>query len=113
MIKKILPSGFTTTLAGQLVPGLVDVIGTNAQFRNPTALSMDNQGNILVFDYSLKHSQEGSVSTYLGRSNGFDAGLVDALGSLARLNGPVSICIDPHNNLYIVEQFEKYRSQLT
>ncbi|MEK7433120.1 MAG: hypothetical protein AABZ74_08315, partial [Cyanobacteriota bacterium] len=49
-IRKVDPSGNTTTLAGSLLEGFKDGNGTNAKFRRPTNLAVDNLGYVYVSD---------------------------------------------------------------
>jgi uncharacterized delta-60 repeat protein len=93
IIRKITPQGLVTTLAG--IAGLEgNADGTNfaARFRNPTDITLDDDGNIFVAD-SLndirKITSTGIVST-------IDIGFVLA---------PESVSIDGSGNVYIVDSF--------
>ena len=44
------PEGLIQTLAGQSTLGLVDGIGTNAQFVYPVGMDMDSKGYLYVAD---------------------------------------------------------------
>ena len=45
-----IPSGVVTTFAGQASAGLVDDVGTNAQFYYPVGMDMDYRGYLYVAD---------------------------------------------------------------
>lgn len=50
VIRKILPSGITTTLAGSGHTGSVDGIGTGASFNHPSDIAIDSTGNLYISD---------------------------------------------------------------
>jgi sugar lactone lactonase YvrE len=49
-IRKITPSGFVTTLAGNGNEGSTNGAGSAAEFRYPTGVAVDNSGNVYVAD---------------------------------------------------------------
>lgn len=50
VIRKILPNGSVTTLAGAGVSGYLDATGTTAKFYGPRSVAVDNVGNVYVGD---------------------------------------------------------------
>src|SRR5207237_247197 len=70
-IRKITPSGTVSTLAGFAGSyGSADGVGTNAQFYQPEAVTVDASGNLYVADYLnqtiRKVTAGGTVSTIAG-----------------------------------------------
>ena len=66
VIRKILPSGITTTLAGSGHTGSVDGIGTGASFNHPSDIAIDSTGNLYISDGSnniRKVTPAGLVTT--------------------------------------------------
>ncbi|CAN1544661.1 Secretion system C-terminal sorting domain [Flavobacteriaceae bacterium] len=101
-IRKISTSGSVTTIAGS-TSGFADGIGITAKFNNPTGISIDNTGNILVVDNQnnriRKISTTGLVSTLAGSTPGYN----DGIGSAAQFYYPVGICTDTSGNSYIAD----------
>lgn len=103
-IRKVSPTGVTTTVAGSLTAGFVGGIGAAARFNNPFGVAIDGNGNLYVADI-LNHavrkiSPGGVVSTLAG--NGA-AGFVNGIGSSARLNLPSSVAVDSAGNVFVAD----------
>ena len=93
-----------STLAGS-IPGYLDGPGEIAQFKNPNGICADAQGNLFVADKSnnriRKITPSGEVSTIAGSTEGYQ----DGVGTNAKFNFPMGICIDALGNLYVTELF--------
>ena len=94
-----------TTLAGNGQPGFADGFGTNARFRNPVDLTIDEEGNLFVSDRDnhriRKITAAGDVTTLSGNGEGIS---LDGALSQARFENPQSIAFDLDNNLLIGEK---------
>lgn len=104
-IQKITPEGTVTTLAGGS-EGFADGAGTQASFNTPSALAIDNNGNLYVADTGnnriRKVTPEGVVSTIAG---GGTAGYVDGQAAQAQFNGPIGVAVDDAGNVYVADTY--------
>jgi gliding motility-associated-like protein len=103
-IRKISPSGYVFTLAGQPSAGTVDGLGRGAKFNKPAGLVVDKDGNIYVADPAgfviRKITPNGQVTTIAG-SGVF--GTNDGIGIAASFQYPVGITVDASGNLYVTD----------
>ena len=104
-IRKIMPDGTVTTLAGDAgKPGSADGTGTSARFRNPWGVAVDNaDGDIFVADMSSdtirRIAANGAVTTYAGQPGLI--GNADGFGNDARFDNPNAVAVDNQGNLYV------------
>jgi sugar lactone lactonase YvrE len=105
-IRRITPDGRVTTLAGRArLVGSADGTGDNARFNYPNSVAVDKAGNVYVADlYNAvirKVTSQGVVTTLAGLAG--DAGSADGKGAAARFNFPVSVAVDPADNVYVAD----------
>lgn len=105
-VRRILPDGTVTTLAGTAGQrGTNDGVGAAARFDGPSGVAVDPSGNVYVADTwnstIRKIASDGQVTTLAGQAG--TPG--DADGSLlaARFNRPSSLALDPAGNLYVAD----------
>ncbi|HEX8019941.1 gliding motility-associated C-terminal domain-containing protein [Mucilaginibacter sp.] len=102
-IRKISPSGYVYTLAGQPSAGTLDGLGPAARFNKPAGLAVDKDGNIYVADQAgfaiRKITPNGLVTTIAGGNFGAD----DGVGTAAKFQYPVGITVDASGNLYVTD----------
>jgi sugar lactone lactonase YvrE len=104
LIRKITPAGAVSTVAGDAgVAGTQDGAEGDAQFYDPTALTLDGSGNIYVADSGndtiRKINVDNIVSTIAGTPQ--VSGTVDGPGGTAQFNYPAGITTDGTGNLYV------------
>ncbi len=103
-IRKILPSGLVSTLAGSGVAGFLDGTSSSAQFNNPTGVATDYFGNVYVADRNnhkvRKITSTGVVSTFAGSSQGFN----DGFGGVAQFNFPQGVATDASGNVFVADK---------
>jgi sugar lactone lactonase YvrE len=105
-IRRITPSGQTTTIAGDAgMSGSVDGFANNARFNDPFAVAVDRAGNIYVSDSAddtiRKINPEGTVITLAGLV-GY-AGTNDGNADVARFWNPQGLAVDAAGNVYVAD----------
>jgi hypothetical protein len=94
-----------TTLAGCALSGAADGVGNMAKFSYPSAVALDNAGNLYVADSGnstvRKITPAGVVTTIAGFA-GYP-GSADGLGSSARFQGTGGIAVDGAGNVYVTD----------
>jgi len=119
-IRKLAPNGIITTVAGTGRAGYSGDGGpaTSATFNFPEQAELDVSGNLYIADSGnnvvRKVSTNGVVTTVAGNGHGaVEDNNNDELGGYsgdggpatkAELSGPVSLAIDPSDNLWISDQ---------
>lgn len=102
-IRKVTAGGIVSTLAGNGSFGNADGTGTNAQFYNPSGITVDSNGNLFVTDYAFcsvrKITSNGVVSTLAGNGQGY----ADGSGSEAIFNFPRGIAVNGSGDIYVAD----------
>lgn len=116
MVRGLTSGGAVTTIAGNGVNGLIDAIGTNAEFYAPQGLVTDASGNIYVADVGnnviRKITPDGTVSTFAGMAGipGYRNGeanvsyLNSKTDSLCLFRSPQGLAIDASGNLFVADR---------
>ena len=111
-IRKVTPQGVVTTLAGLWgSAGYADGLGIFARFWGPTAVAVDENGNVFVADsgnHAIRMVTPGGwVSTVAGCALCGEGGYVDGSVSDARFHDPYGVGVDHDGNIYVAE-FSNY-----
>ncbi|MEW6158731.1 MAG: immunoglobulin domain-containing protein [Verrucomicrobiota bacterium] len=103
-VRKILPDGTVSTIAGRGIPGFRDGVGIEAQFNTPDGIAVDAEGMIYVSEYGnnaiRRITPTGVVTTLAGDGQ---PGFADGDGSVARFNRPGGITLHPNGTLIIAD----------
>jgi sugar lactone lactonase YvrE len=114
-VRKIIPQGVVSTLAGMKPGGYADGTGGTAKFNTPSGVAVDSSGHVYVADFGnhliRKISPAGVVSTLAGV--GASAGGVDGTGGTAKFDGPSGVVVDASGNLYVADQNNRCVRQIT
>jgi sugar lactone lactonase YvrE len=115
-IRKIMPTGAVTTLAGQ--PGQkggTDGAGPAARFRHPSGLALDAERTLYVADNGnhtiRKVTATGLVSTLAGQAG--HKGSADGPGAVARFDVPGGVAVDASGMVYVADYFNSTIRQIT
>lgn len=103
-IRKLSIGGVVSTIAGNGIATFAEGTAASASFNWPGNLCLDTHGNIFVGD-QLNHrirkiDSSGVVTTVAG--NGI-ATFADGVGTAASFYAPVSVVLDPQDNLYVAD----------
>ncbi|RYY40903.1 MAG: hypothetical protein EOO08_03925 [Chitinophagaceae bacterium] len=102
-IRTVTPQGVVTILAGG-TQGFSNGVGTSASFNNPTALAVDESGNVYVADRNnhciRKITPGGVVTTFAGARTGFPA---NEPSIVTQFTSPVAIARTPSGIIYVAE----------
>lgn len=104
VIRKIAPSGFVTTIAGNLTPGYNDGQGAAASFNRPAGMAIDSAGNLYAADTGnnviRKISVTGNVTTFAGSGA---EGSTDGIATGASFRTPVGLTLDAVGNVFVAD----------
>lgn len=105
-IRKILPTGVVTTMAGTAgSEGSADGIGAAARFSMPAGLAVDKAGNVYVADtenHTIRKITLSGVVTTLAGAPGI-SGHADGIGAVARFVSPRGIGVDSAGLVYVAD----------
>ena len=104
-IRKILPVGIVTTIAGVAgVKGPADGVGAAARFTDPQQIAVDKDNNLYVTDNNTvrKILPDGTVATVAGLAGVADS--IDGVGVAARFADVRGIAVDVAGNLYVADR---------
>ncbi|OYU82744.1 MAG: hypothetical protein CFE24_14335, partial [Flavobacterium sp. BFFFF2] len=103
-IRKISPTGDTSTFAGSGSTGSADGTGTAASFFDPVGIEMDAAGNLYIADKSnqkiRKITAAGVVSTFAGSGA---IGAANGASNVASFNYPQGVAIDRLGQIYVAD----------
>jgi sugar lactone lactonase YvrE len=108
VIRKILPDGTVSTLAGTGgASGAADGLPGTGRFMSPTGLALDPFGNLYVSDtdsHTIRKVRlsDGEITTLAGVAG--VPGVIDGVGSAARLKNPSGLTWASEGALYLVER---------
>jgi sugar lactone lactonase YvrE len=105
-IRKIMPGGAVTTLAGSPgMTGSADGTGSAARFSRPQGLGVDASGTVYVADtenFTIRAVTGAGIVTTLAGSPGMHGNL-DGVGSAAQFINPTAIAVAPGGVLYVAD----------
>ncbi len=113
-IRKVMPDGTVTTLAGNGTAGSSNGVGAAASFDEPGAIAVDHNGNLYVADTGnneiRKVTPNGTVSTLAGSGV---AGNADGVGTAAQFFSPYGIAVDAFGNVYVADTYNREIRKIT
>ena len=113
-IRRILPDGTVTTIAGGNGEGVRNGPAASAQFVEPKDVAIAPDGSIYVADSRAhrirKIAPDGTVTTVAGGGpTGGRGSVVDGRASEARFDFPNGIVIDDFGDVYVTEYHQRIR----
>jgi len=104
-IRRVDAGGNVTTLAGSSTAGSADGTGVAASFRQPSGITLETGGNLLVADTGngtiRRVTMAGVVTTVAGTAG--QAGTADGVAAAARFREPFGIASDVAGNIYVAD----------
>ncbi|WP_153042577.1 IPT/TIG domain-containing protein [Rufibacter ruber] len=103
-IRKISTDGTVSTVAGNGQASFGDGDAATAAFRNPSGLTLDLNGNIVVADRNNHRirlvTPQGQTSTVAGTGT---VGSVDGAAATARFSQPYGVAVDKQGNIVVAD----------
>lgn len=113
VIRKVTPNGTVSTYAGS-VEGDGDGILTNAKFKEPSGVAVDDLGNIYVADAGnnkiKKITTFGVVFTLAGTG---EYGHEDGVTHMAKFDYPTGIDLDSQGNVFVADYYNNKIRKIT
>ncbi|HEY9284294.1 MAG TPA: hypothetical protein VIP46_12640, partial [Pyrinomonadaceae bacterium] len=104
-VRKVTPEGAVSTLAGG-AEGFADGAGAAASFNTPSAIAVDQDGNIYAADTGnnriRKVTPEGAVSTLAGDGA---RGYRDGPAASARFDAPVGVAVGKDGTVFVADTY--------
>ncbi|MEY3011765.1 MAG: hypothetical protein RIT45_500 [Pseudomonadota bacterium] len=102
-IRRVLPDGTVTTVAGSGAAGLLDGGSATARFYYPFGVAVDARGVLWIgdrYNHRLRTLEAGVVSTFVGSSPGFS----DGTAATAKLNYPGGVAVDGLGRVVVADR---------
>ncbi len=104
VIRSITSNGIVSTIAGDGHPGPRDGVGTAAEFKQPSGVAIDRNGNLYVADTGNSRictiTPSGAVTTIAG---GAMAGFADGAAAQALFKQPQGVAVADDGTIYIAD----------
>ena len=103
-IRKVTPTGHTTTLAGSGTRGFADGPGASAQFQFPHSVAVDDNGYVYVADRGNNRIRKVSPAGYVTTLAGSGAtGFADGTSSVAQFANPSGVAVGADGVVYVTD----------
>jgi sugar lactone lactonase YvrE len=103
-VRRIMPDGVVSTLAGGIPAGYRDGASHEARFNGPVGIAVDARGRVIVADTDNDRirvvQRDGVVATLAG---GEGPGYVDGSSTVARFDTPCGVAVDAAGNVYVAD----------
>ena len=114
LIRKVMPDGTVTTIAGLPSPEIEKNRDTVAKFNRPYGIAVDKNDNVYVSDWERdmikKISPDGKITVFAGTGH---KGIKDGKGSEASFYLPEGLAIDQQGNLYVADTYNNMIRKIT
>ncbi len=107
-VRAISTAGQVTTLAGSMMGGSDDGAGSAARFWSPEGIAVDAADNVFVADTGNSRVRRVTPGGQVTTVAGWDDGMVNGSGELARFRRPVALAVD-HLGRIIVADTNNHR----
>jgi uncharacterized protein (TIGR03437 family) len=111
VVRKVTPAGIISTVAGNGKSGDSGDGGqaTSAEFRDPSAVTLDSVGNLYIADGFAsrvrKVAPNGIITTVAGTGTSGYSSASGGAATATQLDGPSGVAVDGGGNLFITDTF--------